>query len=75
MRYKLTGEYYTAPDRGSPDGDWNPFQHSFQAGNDSAARAHTKKHLDKEYPGVRPDQFRKLSLMNYKEVDLASIFA
>ena len=73
--YLLTGEYYTAPDRGSPDGNWCPIEHHFSAEADSAAAIETKRYLEEEYSYFSRGQegFRDLRLMHYEEVDLAPI--
>ena len=76
MDYRLHGVYYLAPDQGSPDGAWQPFELTFKAENDSAACKLFKIHLAEAYPGRDLlNDFRNLSLIRFEEVDLAPILA
>ena len=39
-RYRLSGQYDFAPDRGSPNGNREPFTHEFDADTDELAKKH-----------------------------------
>ena len=74
--YLLTGEYYTPPDRGSPNGHWYPFEWKVNAESDSAAVAKVREYLEARYSysTAGSDAPRKLKLISFEEVDLAPIF-
>ncbi len=75
--YTLTGEYYTAPDRGSPNGHWYKFEHSFSVKTDQTARTETRKYLDKKYSySTRGrEDFRNLRLVRFQEVELTPVLS
>jgi hypothetical protein len=72
--YEVRGAWYSPPDRGSTNGDWNWFRHEFQAEGDDAARQMVKEYLAKEYSSCEQKDFKNLHLIRYEEVDLATVF-
>ncbi len=72
-KYELSGEWYSPPDRGSPNGDWNWFKHHFESESDSAATQMFKEHLGREYPACERKDFKNLRLIRYEEVNLAPV--
>ena len=73
--FLLTGEYYTAPDRGSPDGHWYPIKHSFHAKSHNAACGEVKRYLEDKYSysSRGKEEFRGIKLVSTREIDLTNI--
>lgn len=76
MRYRLSGAWWSAPDRGDNDGTWNQIGLDFEADDEATARARAKNMLRTGYSADKrgPAGFKNLKLTQLVEVDLGNVF-
>ena len=70
--YLLTGKYYTAPDRGSPDGHWYSFNYAFDADSNEDACVKVRQYLEEKYSYTHQEKenFKNLELVSTEHVSL-----